>query len=102
MNQIAVVPDEFDCYGAVCHAMGAYTAAAGTVDSGAVLAGAMPVFGLIGQDFVAALGFAQTNFLESVLQLAGVHFATATVAHEAATGYRDSEYTSGVGLEHMV
>lgn len=87
MNNIHVVPDAVRLYGSESAAMAAGVAAAGAVDQAATVAFAAPVFGLIGQEFLAAFAYAQANHLSSVAELAAVHAGTALTAHQAAASY---------------
>ncbi|WP_063711819.1 type VII secretion target [Nocardia sp. BMG111209] len=64
------------------------SAAADVVGS---LASAVPVFGLIGQDFLAAFAQAQFSFLQSSAEIAAVHAGIATGALEGAATYTGTE-----------
>jgi hypothetical protein len=64
--------------------MAADVAVAGAANQAATIAAAIPVFGLIGQDFLAAFAVAQANNFSSVTELAYVHGMSAVAAHEAA------------------
>ncbi|WP_328409267.1 hypothetical protein [Nocardia sp. NBC_00403] len=66
-------------------------AVAGATNQAATIAAAIPVFGLIGQDFLAAFAYTQANNLMSVTELATVHAMTAVTAHESATLYDVTE-----------
>ncbi|KAF0848282.1 hypothetical protein [Nocardia caishijiensis] len=70
-------------YGATNAAMATQVAAAGAADAGASMAAAVPIFGLIGQDFLAAFAVAQGNNLASVTEIAAVHAGTALVSAQA-------------------
>ncbi|WP_330233010.1 type VII secretion target [Nocardia sp. NBC_00508] len=87
MNEIVVVSDAIRGYGDASAAMAVDVAAAGAADQAATIAAAIPVFGLIGQDFLAAFAFAQANNMMSVAELAHVHGMTAVAAHESAATY---------------
>nr|WP_280433870.1 hypothetical protein [Nocardia carnea] len=67
------------------------TAAAGSIDQAAVIAAAVPVFGLIGQDFLMALAIAQAGNLMSVNELAAVHAASALTCYEGAAAFEVAE-----------
>lgn len=96
MNDLTAAPDAIRQYGDATAAMAAETLAAGSVDQALTVAAAVPVFGLIGQDFLATFAVAQANHLASVGELAAVHAATAVAAHQSADAYDDHEQrTSG-------
>ncbi|WP_442790748.1 hypothetical protein [Nocardia sp. NBC_01329] len=71
--------------------MAVETATVGATNQAALIAAAVPVFGLIGQDFLAAFAYAQANNLMSVNELAAVHAATALTSWEGATAYELTE-----------
>ncbi|WP_348537884.1 type VII secretion target [Nocardia brasiliensis] len=73
-------------------------ATAGAVDQAATIATVVPVFGLIGQEFLAAFAFAQANHLSSVAELAAVHAGTALTAHQAASTYEVTDSASGAAI----
>ncbi|MFI5717455.1 hypothetical protein [Nocardia sp. NPDC051750] len=81
-------------FGDASASMAAETATAGAVNQAALIAAAIPVFGLIGQDFLAALAYAQANNLLSVNELAAVHAATALTSYEGAAAYDLTEDAS--------
>ncbi|WP_081511848.1 hypothetical protein [Nocardia donostiensis] len=74
--------------------MAADVLVAGATNQAATLAAAVPVFGLIGQDFLAAFAVAQANNLSSTTELAYVHAMTAVAAHESAALYDSTEAAS--------
>ncbi|MFC8042685.1 type VII secretion target [Nocardia sp. NPDC057353] len=98
MNHVAVVPDALRRYGDASASMATGIATAGTVDQAATIAAVVPIFGLIGQEFLAAYAFAQANHLSSLLELAGVHAGTALTAHEAAATYEAADAESGAAI----
>ncbi|WP_063038550.1 type VII secretion target [Nocardia pseudovaccinii] len=98
MNRVQVVPDALRRYGDTSALMAADIAAAGSVDQTATMAAAVPVFGLIGQEFLLAYAFAQANHLTSVAQLAAVHAGTALTSHQAAATYETCDAASGVDI----
>jgi hypothetical protein len=98
MSDIVVAPDTFRKYGEVANEMAARTASVGAVDQAAIIAAALPVFGLIGQDFLAAFAGAQANHFAGVAQLAEVHAATAATAHAGANAYQAAEHASSNGF----
>ncbi|MFF3224962.1 type VII secretion target [Nocardia suismassiliense] len=98
MNHIEVVPDAVRAYGSASAAMAAGVASAGAVDQAATIATVVPVFGLIGQEFLASFAFAQANHLSSVAELAAVHAGTALTAHQAASTYEVTDGASGAAI----
>ncbi|MFI6997702.1 type VII secretion target [Nocardia sp. NPDC050175] len=99
MNHIEVVPDAVRAYGSASAVMAAGVASAGAVDQAATIGTVVPVFGLIGQEFLASFAFAQANHLSSVAELAAVHAGTALTAHQAASTYEsaDGESSTAIG-----
>ncbi|MET8422565.1 hypothetical protein [Nocardia sp. NPDC004860] len=79
---------------------GIATQVAGTAaaDVGTALAQAVPTFGLIGQQFLAAFAVAQGNFLMSSAEIAAVHANTATTAYAAVGAYGANEVTSAASF----
>ncbi|WP_328394845.1 type VII secretion target [Nocardia sp. NBC_00416] len=98
MSELRAVPDAIRCYGDSAAATAFEVAAAGAMNQAAVIAAAVPVFGLIGQDFLAAFAVAQTNTMLSVNEIAGVHAATAVTAHRSAAAYEAAEHHSAADL----
>ncbi|WP_327101035.1 type VII secretion target [Nocardia vinacea] len=94
MTELIAVPDAIRHYGDASAAMAAEVAAVAAADQAATIAAAVPVFGLIGQDFLIALALAQGNNLQSSAEIAAVHAATALTAYDAAAGYEATEDTS--------
>ncbi|GGK98630.1 type VII secretion target [Nocardia jinanensis] len=101
MSEFFAVPDAIRCYGDSAAATAFEVATAGAIDQAAVIAAAVPVFGLIGQDFLAAFAVAQTNNMLSVNEIAGVHAATAVTAHQSATAYEATEHHSGTDFTEV-
>jgi len=87
MDKIVVTSDAIRQYGNTSAAMAADVAVAGAANQAATIAAAIPVFGLIGQDFLAAFAYTQASNLTSVAELAHVYAMTAVAAHEAAALY---------------
>ena len=56
----------------------------------------IPVFGLIGQEFLASFIGAQTNHLASVSEVAAVHLGTAAAAIGGAADFENTD-TDGAG-----
>ncbi|MET7768678.1 type VII secretion target [Nocardia sp. NPDC005366] len=98
MNHVAVVPDAVRAYAGASASMAAGVAQAGAVDQAATVAAAVPVFGLIGQEFLLSFIYAQANHLTSVAQLAAVHAGTALTAMEAAATYEGADAAGKFGI----
>ena len=80
MNHVTVTPEVLEGFAATNAAIGTAVAAAGSVNAAANTAVMIPVFGLIGQEFLAAFIAAQANHLFAVGNLSAVHAATAASA----------------------
>lgn len=85
-------------YGTQKAGIAAQVAGTAAVDVGTALAQAVPVFGLIGQEFLAAFAVAQGNFLMSSTEIAAVHADTATTAYAAVGAYGSNEVTSAANF----
>ncbi|MTE11540.1 type VII secretion target [Nocardia aurantiaca] len=96
MSHLVATPDAIRAYGDASAAMASTVAGAAAVDQVATIAAMVPVFGLIGQDFLLSYAGAQGNHLSSVAELAAVHAGTAVTAYEAAAGYESVDDASGV------
>ncbi|RDI64514.1 type VII secretion target [Nocardia pseudobrasiliensis] len=94
MDVVAATPDAIRRYGDASAAMATTVATVGAVDQGATMAAAVPVFGLIGQDFLFSFAGAQANHLSSVAELAAVHAGTALTAYEGAATYQSTDDAS--------
>ncbi|WP_225729881.1 MULTISPECIES: hypothetical protein [unclassified Nocardia] len=91
MSEVVAHTDAIRAYGGASAAMAAGVATAGAFDQTATMAAAVPVFGLIGQEFLASFAYAQANHVSSVLELAHVYAGTAKAALEGAGAYDGSE-----------
>lgn len=98
MNNVAVVPDAVRAYAGASATMAAGVAQAGAVDQAATMAAAVPVFGLIGQEFLMSFAYAQANHLTSMAELAAVHAGTALTATQAAATYEGADGASKMGI----
>ncbi|MCE5290889.1 MAG: hypothetical protein LLG14_16850 [Nocardiaceae bacterium] len=85
-------------YGTTAAAMGETIATDGATNVASNMAAVVPVFGLIGQDYLAAFGTAQFNNANSVAELAAFHQATAVAADVAAAGYEGTDATTAAAL----
>ncbi|WP_433564582.1 type VII secretion target [Nocardia sp. CA-151230] len=95
-SHLVATPDAIRAYGDASATMASAVAGAAAVDQVATVAGLVPVFGLIGQDFLLSYAGAQGNHLSSVAELAAVHAGTAVTAYEAAAGYEATDEAAGV------
>ncbi|MFD4354883.1 type VII secretion target [Nocardia sp. NPDC058518] len=102
MNHVAVVPDAVRAYAGASATMAAGVAQAGAVDQAATVAAVVPVFGLIGQEFLMSFAYAQTNHLTSVTELAAVHAGTALTSAQAAATYEGADAASGLGIGTVI
>ncbi|MFE6923285.1 type VII secretion target [Nocardia sp. NPDC057663] len=98
MNHVAVVPDAVRAYAGASATMAAGVAQAGAVDQAATVAAVVPVFGLIGQEFLLSFAYAQANHLTSVAELAAVHAGTALTAAQAASTYEGADMAGKLGI----
>ncbi|MEU2090938.1 type VII secretion target [Nocardia beijingensis] len=94
MNVLNVQPQTFRRYGEISDGMAATAAAAGVVDQAAVIAAAVPVFGLIGQEFLTSFAYAQANHFTALAQLVDILTTTADTARGAAASYELTEQHS--------
>jgi len=98
MGVLEVEPNTFQQYGDIAAGTATTVAAAGTADQAASVAAAAPVFGLIGQEFLASFAYAQCNHFIAVNQVANVFANTSAAAHAAAAGYEQTELHNAAGF----
>lgn len=98
MNTLRVESSAFRQYGDVAATMATTVATAGAIDQAASVAAAVPTFGLIGQEFLAAFAYAQANHFTAVNQLAGAFANTSAAAHIAADAFTRTEQHSADGF----
>ncbi|MGW5386502.1 hypothetical protein [Nocardia sp. NPDC003963] len=91
MNRILADYDAIRGFSASCAQAASDVVAVAATDQEAVMAAAIPVFGLIGQDFLIALAHTQANSLLSVAELANVYGTMSATAHDAVTAYARTE-----------
>ncbi|MGV9409192.1 type VII secretion target [Nocardia sp. NPDC003693] len=96
MTNLVATPDAIRGYGDASAAMASAVAGAATVDQAALIASVIPVFGLIGQEFLLSFVGAQGNHYAATAELAAVFAGTAVTAHEAAASYESVEDHSSV------
>ncbi|GAA1479961.1 hypothetical protein GCM10009624_04010 [Gordonia sinesedis] len=98
MNNVTVTPEVLEGFAATNAAIGTAVGAAGSINAAANTAVMIPVFGLIGQEFLAAFIGAQANHLFSVGNLAAVHASTAASAVAGLAQYEGSDAASAATL----
>jgi hypothetical protein len=91
---INVRPQTFRQYGDISAGMATTVAAAGAVDQAASVTAAVPIFGLIGQEFLAGFAYAQANHFAAVADLVDNYATTAAAAHGSAALYEQHEQRS--------
>lgn len=101
MDHVTIAPDALDGYAAATASVAATVAAAGSIDAAANTAAMIPVFGLIGQEFLAAFIGAQGNHLVAVGNLAAVHAGTAVAASAGAVAFRGTDHAAAAGLKGL-
>ena len=97
MSEITAVPAAIEAFGDTAALMSAAVASAGSINAAATIAQMVPVFGLIGQEFLLAFAGAQASHLLGVGQLAAVHAGTAAAALATASEFTDTD--DGAGRE---
>ncbi|MEV6771254.1 type VII secretion target [Nocardia sp. NPDC051030] len=95
MSKLVATPDAIRSYGDASAAMASTVATAAAADQSATLAAVIPVFGLIGQDFLLSFVGAQGNHIAATAELAAVYAGTAVTAHQAAATYEGVDGHSG-------
>ncbi|MGF6881223.1 hypothetical protein ABIA39_001103 [Nocardia sp. GAS34] len=93
---VVMVTDLLRQFGDLHLTQGAMTQTAGAIDQAATIAAAVPVFGPIGSEFLAAYACAQANHARAVTQLTDVYESTGAAAHAGAVGYDLTEVDSAV------
>ncbi len=94
MNVVNVQPQAFRQYAEVSDGMAAAVAVAGAVDQAAVISAAIPVFGLIGQEFLLSFAYAQANHFTALGELVANYAGTAHAARVAAQSYESTDRIS--------
>lgn len=102
MGDFHADPDAIRAYGATSAAIGDAVTAAGSMDLAANMAVMVPVFGLIGQDFLASFGLAQFANVTSLAQLAAVHQGSAISAAMSAAQYEGTDHSTSGALNKAV
>ncbi|WP_067695715.1 type VII secretion target [Nocardia jejuensis] len=95
-SNLVATPDAIRRYGDVSAAVASTVAGAAAADQAATIAAAIPVFGLIGQDFLLSFVGAQGNHVAATAELAAVFAGTAATSYDAAATYENAETESSV------
>lgn len=95
MSELTAVPAAIEAYSDTAAVMSAAVASAGSINAAANVAQMVPVFGLIGQEFLLAFAQAQASHLLGVGQLAAVHAGTAAAAMSTAAEFTDTDDGAG-------
>lgn len=95
MSEVTAVPAAIEAYGDTAALMSAAVASAGSINAAANIAQMVPVFGLIGQEFLLAFAQAQASHLFGVGQLAAVHAGSAAAAFATAAQIAEADDGSG-------
>lgn len=100
MSEMSAIPEGIESYAAMHATVASALGTAEGIDQAANVAALVPVFGLIGQEFLASFAYAQANHVLSVGQLAASHAGSAAHAMASAESYRatDAEHASGLNL----
>lgn len=98
MADLVATPEAIVQYGKTSAELASQTLALASIDQLAVIAAAVPVFGLIGQDFLASYAMAQASHLTAVAEVAAVHAGTALTAFESAAHYTVTDLDSAENL----
>lgn len=101
MDQVTAETDAIRAYGAASAAIGDVITAASGLNLAANVTAMVPVFGLIGQDFLASFGLAQFNNAVSSATLAAVHQGTALSSFAAASNYEGVDADTRTSLNNV-
>lgn len=98
MNDVTLIPAAVEAFGATSASLATAVGAAGTIDAAATAAAMIPVFGVIGQEFLAAFIAAQANHLLSVGGLAAVHAGMAATTIGGLAEFQAQDATAGAAI----
>ncbi|MBM7461168.1 type VII secretion target [Rhodococcus coprophilus] len=98
--EIRVVPDGIRAFGTTNLTAAENVARAGAIDLQANIASLSPALGLIGAEFLAVFGAAQSEHSRAVGRLALAYGSCGFAAHEAATGYENADAATADALAH--
>ncbi|ROZ83457.1 type VII secretion target [Gordonia sp. OPL2] len=102
MDNVTVVPEVVETFGATSAAMAAAVGAAGSINAAANTAVMVPVFGVIGQEFLASFIVAQANHLLSVGNLAAVHAGSAAATFAGLATFDAEDASSGAAIRSVL
>ncbi|AZG48436.1 type VII secretion target [Gordonia insulae] len=102
MSDVTVVPEVVEAFGATSAAMSTAVGAAGSINAAANTAVMIPVFGLIGQEFLASFIVAQANHLMSVGNLAAVHAGSAAATFAGLAQFDAEDGAAGAAIRSVL
>lgn len=102
MDHVTATPEALEGFTAANAAIGTAVGSAGAINAAANTAVMVPVFGLIGQEFLASFIGAQANHLFSVGSLAAVHASTAAASAAGLASYEGTDAASGGTIQSML
>ncbi|GAC66209.1 type VII secretion target [Gordonia soli] len=102
MEKVTVAPEVLTAFGSTHAAMASAVAAAGSINAAANTAVMVPVFGVIGQEFLASFIAAQANHLFSVGSLAAVHAGTAATTLSGLSDFEGNDGGSGAAIRSVL
>lgn len=88
-DNMQVSPAALRTYGAAAEGISTTLAASGAFDLAGNVAAMTPVFGLVGQDFLAAFAVAQANHAKAYGDVASAFGGRAQLARHSADAYED-------------
>lgn len=97
-----VSPSELRAYGAKAGAISAQLAATGAFDLAGNVAAMVPVFGVIGQDFLAAFGVAQASHAAEYAKVAETFGSRAALAQSSADGYEETDNQHAESIRNII
>ncbi|MFT3900780.1 MAG: hypothetical protein QM728_11145 [Gordonia sp. (in: high G+C Gram-positive bacteria)] len=98
MSSVMMVGEAVEGLAATSATMGTALASAGGVNAAANTAAMVAVFGVIGQEFVAAFVAAQAAHLAAVGNIAAVHAGTAASMLVGAADFAGADVAGAVGI----
>ncbi|MFT4201657.1 hypothetical protein [Gordonia sp. (in: high G+C Gram-positive bacteria)] len=98
MSSVMMVGEAVEGLAATSATMGTALATAGGINAAANTAAMVGVFGLIGQEFVAAFVGAQAAHLAAVGSLAAVHAGTAASMLAGSTDFAATDAAGAAGM----
>jgi TPP-dependent pyruvate/acetoin dehydrogenase alpha subunit len=97
-NSVEVSTEALRAYGQAAQEISGRLVAAGAFDQAEHVAALVPVFGVIGQDFLAAFGVAQAQHAAAYTDVAATFGGRARHAHTSADAYEGSDHTHAAAL----